>query len=297
MKDNPDDQPLNSLSKPEPENPSDEIVSTKDIDTIIPNQETENMEVHHHAHHEGKRNWKSYFREFLMLFLAVFCGFLAEYQLEHVIEHQRAKKFAASMIDDLIADTTQLIEYKKRVSYDAHNVDTLFQLLVQGDPKNIPSGKLYWYGLFGGAQRSFLPNDATLQQMKYSGSIRYFTNKGIGRQVAQYDQLCRNIMENQQRDMLLFTEVRKLRGLIFDARYNQQANAIFGQSRFLTDKARVDSFVSTNPPLLTTDKSLFNEYAEMIRSRNMANMAGPADSLLRHASKLITSLRKEYHLE
>lgn len=232
-----------------------------------------------------------------MLFLAVFCGFLAEYQLEHVIEHKRAKVFAGSMIDDLITDTTQLIEYKKRVSYDAHNVDTLFQLLSHADPKDIPAGKLYWYGLFGGALRSFLPNDATLQQMKYSGSIRYFTNKTIGRQVAQYDQLCRNIMENQQRDMLLFTEVRKLRGLIFDTRVNQQANIIFSRSRFLTDKNIVDSFVLTNPQLLTTDKSLFNQYSELVRSRNMANMEAPADSLIQHASKLIVSLKKEYHLE
>jgi hypothetical protein len=255
------------------------------------------MEVHHHSHHEGKKSWKSYFWEFLMLFLAVFCGFLAEYQLEHVIEHQRAKVFAASMIDDLVADTTQLIEYRKRVSYDAHNVDTLFQLLAQSDLKNIPTGKLYWYGLFGGAQRSFLPNDATLQQMKYSGSIRYFTNKSIGRQVAQYDQLCRNFIENAQRDMLLYTEVRKLRGLIFDAKYNQQANIIFSKSRFLTDKNRIDSFITTNPPLLTSEKSLFNQYAELVRSRSMGNMAAPADSLLQHASKLIISLRKEYHIE
>src|SRR5687768_4323795 len=134
------------------------------------------MEVHHHAH-SSRKKWSHYFWEFLMLFLAVFAGFLAEYKLEHVIEHQRAKVFAASMIEDLAADTTQLIEYKKRVSYDAHNVDTFFQLLAQSDLKDIPTGKLYWYGLFGGAQRPFLPNDATLQQMKYSGSIRYFTNK------------------------------------------------------------------------------------------------------------------------
>jgi hypothetical protein len=255
------------------------------------------MEVHHHAHHEGKKNWKSYFWEFLMLFLAVFCGFLAEYRFEHVIEHQRAKVFAASMIDDLVADTTQLIEYKKRVSHDAHNIDTLFQLLTQSEFKNIPTGKLYWYGLFGGAKRSFLPNDATLQQMKYSGSIRYFTNKSIGRQVAQNDQLFRNFSESQQRDMLLYTEVRKLRGLIFDAKYNQQAYIIFTKSPFLTDKNRVDSFVTNSPPLLTNEKSLFKQYAEMVRSRNLGNMEAPADSLLQHASKLIISLKKEYHIE
>ncbi len=297
MEENTEEQHLDNPTGTHSENSPGDIIPAKETEPNTPDQEIRNMEVHHHGHHEGKKSWKSYFWEFLMLFLAVFCGFLAEYQLEHVIEHQRAKVFATTMVDDLAADTTQLIEYKRRVSYDAHNIDTLFQLLALADPKDISTGKLYWYGLFGGAQRAFLPNDATLQQMKYSGSIRYFTNKTIGRQVAQYDQLCRNIMENQQRDMLLYTEVRKLRGLIFDARYNQQANFIFSESRFLTDKSRVDSFVSTNPPLLTTDKSLFNQYVEMVRSRNMANMEVPADSLIQHATELIMGLRKEYHLE
>ncbi|MEP6794317.1 MAG: hypothetical protein ABJB16_08330 [Saprospiraceae bacterium] len=254
------------------------------------------MDVHHHSPRHTRKNWKAYFWEFLMLFLAVFCGFLAEYKLEHVIEHQRAKVFAASMIDDLMVDTTQLNTYIKQVSYDAHNIDTLFQLLADDDLKAIPTGKLYWYGLFGGAQRSFLPNDATLQQMKYSGSIRYFQNKTIGRQVARYDQLCRNIVERQQSDMMLFTEVRKLRGLIFEARYNQQANLIFSKSRFLTDKQMVDSFIMTHPPLLTNDKIVFNQYVEMIRSRKMTNLEDAADSLLQTASVLIINLRKEYHL-
>lgn len=62
------DNPINNQS----ENNPDEIISTNDIETINSNQETENMEVHHHAHHEGKKNWKSYFWEFSMLFLAVF---------------------------------------------------------------------------------------------------------------------------------------------------------------------------------------------------------------------------------
>jgi hypothetical protein len=34
------------------------------IETNTPNQEPENMEVHHHAHHGGKKNWKTYFWNF-----------------------------------------------------------------------------------------------------------------------------------------------------------------------------------------------------------------------------------------
>ena len=97
MADNTDEEHLYNPTKIQSENPSDEITpTTTDTDAINPNQETENMEVHHHAHHGGKKNWKSYFWEFLMLFLAVFCGFLAEYQLEHIFEREREKELASN---------------------------------------------------------------------------------------------------------------------------------------------------------------------------------------------------------
>ena len=75
MADITDDEDLDKPPITPLENPSDEIIPKYDSGTINPNQETQNMEVHHHAHHEGKKNWKSYIWEFLMLFLAVFCGF------------------------------------------------------------------------------------------------------------------------------------------------------------------------------------------------------------------------------
>src|SRR5688572_13817320 len=103
------------------------------------------MEVHHHAHPDNYRDkrkkWTHYFWEFLMLFLAVFCGFLAEYQLEHVIEHNRAKEYAASMANDLAADTSELKGYIRYMNYAANNVDTLLNLLSGTDPKDISTGK------------------------------------------------------------------------------------------------------------------------------------------------------------
>ena len=98
------DNPANTQS----ENRSEEITPAKDTENIAQNQETENMEVHHHAHHEGKKNWKSYLWEFLMLFLAVFCGFLAEYQLEHKIEKDRELQFIKSLTTDLQDDVKTL---------------------------------------------------------------------------------------------------------------------------------------------------------------------------------------------
>ena len=93
------------------------------------------MEVHHHpiaiGSHTARKKWTHYFWEFLMLFLAVFCGFLAEYQLEHTIEHQREKIYMASLLEDLVNDSSDLtgdIDSWERVIQKA---DTLRSELIQ----------------------------------------------------------------------------------------------------------------------------------------------------------------------
>jgi hypothetical protein len=131
------------------------------------------MEVHHHPSVE-KKGFKEYFLEFLMIFLAVTLGFFAETMRENINEHSRAKEFARSMVKDLEADTAQLRTYRVYFNMSANNVDTFMQRLALDEPKNIPSGKLYWYGLFECAHRHFVSNDATFEQMKSSGSLRYF---------------------------------------------------------------------------------------------------------------------------
>ena len=72
MTDNTDELPLEHPTNNQSGNPPEQIIPPTDSETINSNQETENMEVHHHAHHGGKKNWKAYFWEFLMLFLAEF---------------------------------------------------------------------------------------------------------------------------------------------------------------------------------------------------------------------------------
>lgn len=253
------------------------------------------MEVHHHPKAE-KKSFKEYFWEFLMIFLAVTMGFFAETIRESITEHERAKVFAASMVKDLEADTAQLKTYMEYFSYSASNVDTLMQLLSASDPENIPSGKLYWYGLYGGSHRYFVPNDATFQQMKSSGSLRYF-KRTVATDVAKYDRFCRLIQSNEEMQQNIYAEARKSRALIFNFRYNDIANNIYQENKTGFNYGRIDSFMKTNPPLLSGDKTLFNQYVELVRSRFLrtSNVAY-ADSGLQQATVLIGELKKEYNL-
>ena len=252
------------------------------------------MEVHHHPDlHHKKKNFKEYFLEFLMIFLAVTLGFIAENIREKITEHHRAKIYAAEMVNDLVSDTIQLRRYINYMTNADHNVDTLFQLLSAHEPKEIPSGKLYWYGLFAGASKDFVPNDATFEQMKSSGSLSYFTRNSIAKKVAEYDRLCRSMKSGDNSDDGIQLEERKIRAQIFEFKYNAVANDIYQASRISLDRKRIDSFINTNPPLLTYDKTIFNEYAELARSRFFDRKVSAADSLYKHAVALIADLKNE----
>ena len=260
--------------------------------------QTEEMEVHHHPdlHHE-KKPWKEYLLEGLMIFLAVTMGFFAESLREHINDGSRAKEYAITLLSDLKEDTVTLQKYLKRNHYAAANVDTLMQLLSSADPKLIPSGKLYWYGLFGGAQMIFAPHDATLLEMKNSGSLRYFAKPSLNRQVAEYDQLLQVFKTLEAQEQGIYTEVRKARAQLFYFKYNDAANTVVQRIYIKYNQASIDSFIKTNPPLLSYDKVIFNQYIEMVRSRFLKNEGARADTLKQHATLLIGALKKEYDLD
>lgn len=249
------------------------------------------MEVHHHPNVEKKR-FKEYFLEFIMIFLAVTMGFIAENIREDITEHQRAKIFAASIIEDLKADTAQIIRYSKYCTTAANNIDTFMNLLTTNDLANISTGKLYWYGLWGGAHITFVSNDVTFQQMKSSGSLSFFKPE-IATNIEKYDRLYRLLQSIDDMNRTIYTEVRKTRAQIFDFKYNEIANGI--SRRTLFRQAAIDSFIASNPPLLSSDKILMNQYVELVRSRfiRTSNVAY-SDSLLKQANVVLSELHKEY---
>ncbi|MBK7561221.1 MAG: hypothetical protein WAT34_04310 [Chitinophagaceae bacterium] len=135
------------------------------------------MEVHAHAH-TPRQKWTHYLWEFLMLFLAVFCGFLAENFREHKVEQHRAKELAISFYDELKRDsvTIQTIQ-KNRLKRDS--ALTYLKSYFQ-DSSIINCSKTFSvnfnYAFIVFASNIFEPKDAILDQLKNSGSLRYFKN-------------------------------------------------------------------------------------------------------------------------
>jgi len=257
---------------------------------------TTKMEVHHHPEVE-KKGFKEYILEGLMIFLAVTMGFFAESLREHINEHNRAKDFAVSLYADLKADTAEMHDYLRYHKIAVANVDTLMQMVANNDPKDLPSGRLYWFGLWGGAFRVFIPHDATLTEMKSSGSLRFFADLGFNSKLQQYDQLCQNLKSFENLTVGTYTEVRKYRAQLFNFKYNNVINNISAIKNTKVKMAKVDSFMKTNPPLLSTDKVLFNQYVEMVRSRFLDRDVIFGTEILNHADSLIVALKKKYDVD
>ncbi len=157
------------------------------------------MEVHHHAHHERK-NWKSYIWEFLMLFLAVFCGFLAEYQLEHKIEKDRAKELAKSFYQELKNDSvTAEIKLKNRIKNEKALI-YLINFFKDSSLTNLSKefSLQFVYGIAFRSPSFFEPRTIILDQLKNSGSLRYFKNDSLQILAGNLSVAIKNLLERNQ---------------------------------------------------------------------------------------------------
>ncbi len=250
------------------------------------------MEVHAHTHSERKK-WYHYFWEFFMLFLAITAGFFMENQREKLIEKRRAHEFAESLIADLKKDTSQFISDLKQIDFVAPRIDT-FRILAQ--TKNIndfPGGTWYYYARFTSWYFSFNSNNATIEQLKSSGSLRYFKNKEVINAIAQYDRICRSIKELYNYEQPVINNTIELRNKIFNAaNFDPVMN-------FNTSREKIDSFMQKEIKFLNNSTAMLIELANYCQITVVDYKTRKAYYLkaLKLASDLLNFLRKEYHLK
>jgi hypothetical protein len=145
------------------------------------------MDVQHHAHAASKeKHFKHYLFEFLMLFLAVSAGFLVENQREHYVEHNRAKDYAKSLIEDLAADTTEILDVIKEDKTLFICFDSINTTVQKGVINNTVPGSFYYYCNIGVFSPSVVWYNATLTQITQSGNLRYFGNSELVKKLSNY---------------------------------------------------------------------------------------------------------------
>ena len=255
------------------------------------------MEVHKHPHHvTHKKKWAEYLLEFLMLFLAVFLGFVAENIRENSVEHEHAKEYANLLIEDLSTDTVQLNTAASVMNLIITAGDSLGNLLSK-DAKLTRGGKLYLYEYLSSRRWNFISHDATIQQLKSSGALRYFRDTSLIRKIMNYEESVQIIYLAQNRFEPDKVENWKLIQKVFDQSYFFNP----GDSEFnltLNDE-KVIRYMDNNYPLLTYEPDLIQQvrnwaYSSSRNYRVEIQLLNDAKSL---AFKAMDELKKEYHLE
>ena len=292
MADNIDEEQLENSTNNQSENSPDEITPTADTETINPNQEAENMEVHHHAHHEGKKNWKSYFWEFLMLFLAVFCGFLAEYQLEHKIERDREKQYVESMLADIKEDAGKINKSIIYCTTQAAAFDSLLQNIYH-TPFTDSSLRMMYYlqRRYTGNKETVAFTKRTITQLKNSGGLRLIRNKSASDSIIIYNETC----ETTEFQADYFVNVRL-------GKVNDFAIQLFNSQYLLNyDRYTVRDILQTDAKceLLNNDEKLIKEYANTIyhAKATLVNYIRMLKELESRIPGMVKFLENEYHIE
>jgi len=260
------------------------------------------MEVHAHTHTPRKK-WTHYFWEFLMLFLAVFCGFLAEYQLEHKIESDRAKQLARSFYEELKNDSVNVvIKVENRIKQE-NAIQYLMKYFKDSSLTNVSKtfALNFLYGITFRTPSLFEPKTVVLEQLKNSGSLRYFKSNELQKLIGDLSVAIHNINDRQ----LLETDVRYnyLHPLII-LHYDYDFDAALKKNDVAFDMAAA-AYETSNETLPFQFKSIekFDKQAT-INTLGLYGMTILNSTRKVHYQKYITLnaellklLRKEYHLK
>jgi len=262
------------------------------------------MEVHAHTH-TARKKWTHYFWEFFMLFLAVTLGFFVENQREHYIEKKRAKEYARLLADDLNFDIAELNRAGRVLNHITTAGDSLALLLSDNDVRKVPGGKLYYYEYWSGWRWSIISRDATLQQLKNSGALRYLGNTELIRKILGYEESIRVIYMLQNKYEPEKAENWKLVQKVFYQEYFNSLDKDPALTRdstvknFMPDDAGLDSFLNKDYPLYTYDKNILFELKNWAynSSRNYRVIVRDIISMRTKAHEVIDALKEEYHFQ
>ena len=257
------------------------------------------MEVHHPHHLTHKKKWSEYIIEFVMLFAAVFLGFIAENIREHAVEQNRAKEFSASLVQDLQSDTIAINNHIKTIGLYSAVSDSLLKLSkTKLEGRNASQFSFYSRFAYWTAPVSW--NRNTFEQIKNSGSLRYFTNVGLLKKLLQYDALVNNnnvdAENNKIRGNMLLTSINS----IIDPQLHQDISQYFLVTLDTMSTKNKERFFSYKIGSLENKREKIMEMLNMVivnqrNHRQQVNTNFSDASLL--AAEIINTLKKEYHLK
>ncbi|MEO6612718.1 MAG: hypothetical protein ABIT05_08570 [Chitinophagaceae bacterium] len=256
------------------------------------------MEVHAHTH-SARKKWTHYLWEFLMLFLAVFCGFMAENIREHAVEKKRAKEFSKSLVQDLQNDTAAINNEIKSARLYIGVADSLLKLSTT-PLEGRQAAEFSFYTRFAYWTVPVSWNRNTFEQIKNSGSLRYFKNGSLLKKLLEYDGLVNDINAE--------AGANSTRGNMLLPLINSLLEPAFHHELSKHMLASLDTMPAATRELLFSNKtvSLENKREKIKEFLNMVivqqrNLLFQINTRWQHAralaTELVKDLKKEYHFE
>lgn len=245
------------------------------------------MEVHKHPHDvKHKKKWKEYLLEFLMIFFAVFLGFLAENKREEIIEHSRAREFAVGLVASLNADMGQF-NFLRGFRIKRNELkDSLLNVLSKPPNPEYDSSlhRLISQGLT--SQVYYVAVDATWQEMKSAGALRYIKREVANSLVEYYAY----ISELIRLESIEATELKDLTPTLFtflnaDYLYARRSNKPFsGLKKILRLKEEPEA------------RNLLFNWVLHFRDVSKDMEQNRYEKSLKQAIDLVQLIKREYHL-
>jgi hypothetical protein len=265
--------------------------------------QTETMEIHHHPdlHHE-KKNWKEYFLEFLMIFLAVTMGFIAETIRENISESGKAKELARSLYLEVYADSVTM---QDRLMMRMHKEDQMEYFRKYVSDSSLTHLSDHFYPAFVWSyivitSNSFEPNDGILNQLRNSGSLRYFKSIELQNCVSRITVVISRLRERNAQELRFVEEYARpfmLRHYDFKWQDEFTQNGKFSIIEALSQL----HFHPSTPPYIKHLDELKREDAEGLTAYYLlitrASRQIFYQPYVEANHQLLTSLRKEYHFE
>jgi hypothetical protein len=260
------------------------------------------MEVHAHSHTERKI-WTHYLWEFFILFLAVTLGFFVQNRREHYIENKRAKELAKYLYEEMKSDSANLDKtIDNRKDKEIH-LEYLIRYFKDSSLSNL-SPEFYPHFSWGLFQHSFIvfePKDGMLQQLKNSGSLRYFQNIDIQKSVGDFSVALNNLRSRLEREDYLFSTINRdflLRHYDFSwlskITNNQEITSAEALKKYVANRQTVPATIRSLAGLDRIETiSHLEYYITVLRSTRLGQMI----EYQKPGNHLIQILRKEYHLK
>jgi hypothetical protein len=200
------------------------------------------------------------------------------------------------MVQDLARDTmiiqNQLIFQQRAVKY----ADSLI-LLMNSPGRNAHLRDVYYYSRILALLNPFLYSNATITQLKSSGSLRLIKNDALADSIVQYDVWSQRIFTNDANIQNLVRDFRSSLGLIFHVVVisKMSDNKMISNTGSGSFIKRPDEVL----PLITDDMKLINQmcvYAEFLGALYQSHFNAMTAQKSR-AVKLIGFIKKDYHIE